>query len=156
VQGIKLITSIQTGLKWPNDIYLNQKKIGGILIESKSTQNGTGIVIGMGLNINESIIDLSKTVCEQGISLAIHSGKQYKSELILAAILNEFEQLYLQPWDTIIPIWRKYCIHKDSEVTFHTENGLHQGVFQGISSHGHAKIQINGKTKAFPAGMVML
>ena len=156
VQGIKSTTSIQTGLKWPNDIMLNGKKIGGILIESRSTQNGIGIVIGMGLNINESITDLSKILCEQSTSLAMHSGKQYNIELILAAILNEFEQLYLQQWDTIIPIWKEYCIHQDSEITFHTEKGLHQGVFQGISSYGHAKIQINGKTQSFPAGMIML
>ena len=156
VQGIKSTTSIQTGLKWPNDIMLNEKKIGGILIESRSTQNGIGIVIGMGLNINESITDLSEILCEQSASLAMHSGKQYKIELILAAILNEFEQLYLQQWDTIIPIWKEYCIHQDSEITFHTEKGLHQGVFQGISSYGHAKIQINGKTQSFPAGMIML
>ena len=155
-QGIKLTTSIQIGLKWPNDIMLNRKKMGGILIESRSTQNGISIVIGMGLNINESITDLPEALCKQSTSLAIHSGKQYKIELILAAILNKFEQLYVQQWDTIIPIWRKYCIHENSEVTFHTENELHKGVFQGISSHGHAKIQINGKTQTFPAGMVML
>ena len=86
----------------------------------------------------------------------MHSGKQYKIELILAAILNKFEQLYVQQWDAIIPIWQEYCIHQNNEVTFHTEKGLHQGVFQGISSRGHAKIGINGKTQTFPAGIVML
>ena len=156
VQSIKSSASIQTGLKWPNDIMLNGKKMGGILIESRSTQNGIGIVIGMGLNINESITDLSEIICEKSASLAMHSGKQYKIELILAAILNEFEQLYIQQWESIIPIWKEYCIHQDSEITFHTEKGLHQGVFQGVSSYGHAKIQINGKTQSFPAGMIML
>ena len=156
VQGIKSITSIQTGLKWPNDIILNEKKMGGILIESRSIKNGLGIVIGMGLNINESITDFPEALREQTISLRIHSGEQYKCELILASILNEFEQLYIQQWDTIIPIWREYCIHQNSEVSFHTENELHHGIFKGISSLGHAKIQINGKTETFPSGMVVL
>ena len=50
----------------------------------------------------------------------------------------------------------EYCIHQKSEVSFHAEEGLHQGVFQGISSLGHAEIHINGKTQTFPSGIVML
>ena len=57
-RGIKSGTSIQTGLKWPNDIMLNEKKVGGILIESRSTQNGLGVVVGVGLNINETTRDI--------------------------------------------------------------------------------------------------
>ena len=155
-RAIKSITSIRAGLKWPNDIILNQKKMGGILIESKSTQNGLGVVIGIGLNINESISDFPETLLEHAISLAIHTGRKYKIELILAIILNEFEQLYIQQWDAIISIWEEYCIHKDCEVTFHTENELYQGIFQGISSLGHAEIQVNGKTKIFTAGILSL
>ena len=156
VQGIKRTTSIQTGLKWPNDIFLNGVKMGGILIESRSIKNGLGVVIGIGLNINESNTDFPEALREEATSLRIHSGEQYKCELILASILNEFEQLYIQQWNTIIPIWRKYCIHQDSEVTFCTENGLHHGIFQGISSHGHVEIKINGETQTFPSGMVVL
>ena len=58
--------------------------------------------------------------------------------------------------DDIIPLWQKYCIHQNSEVLFHTEIGEHKGLFQGISSLGHAKIHINGKTQVFPAGLVTL
>ena len=49
VRGIKSKTSIETGLKWPNDIMLEGKKMGGILIESKSTQTGLGVIIGLTL-----------------------------------------------------------------------------------------------------------
>ena len=156
IKGIASSTSIQAGLKWPNDIMLNQKKMGGILLESKSTQNGLGVVIGIGLNINESIHDFPETLCKQVTSLSMHTGKQYTIERILASILNEFELLYIQQWDTIISSWRKYCIHLNKNVTFHIEKDLHEGKFQGISSLGHAKIQINGETQTFPAGVITL
>ena len=71
-------------------------------------------------------------------------------------ILNEFEQLYKNQWHSIISNWCNYCIHEDSPVSFHTENGKHEGIFQGISSNGHAKIQINGEIETFPAGRVTL
>jgi BirA family biotin operon repressor/biotin-[acetyl-CoA-carboxylase] ligase len=156
VQSIKSSASIQTGLKWPNDIMLNGKKMGGILIESRTTQNRLGVVVGVGLNINETKQDIPNFLKDQTTSLAIYSEASCNREQILSAVLNKFERLYIQEWDSIIPIWRKYCIHKDSVVVFHTENGLHQGIFQGISSDGHAEIQINGKTQTFPSGMIML
>ena len=156
VQGIKSSTSIQTGLKWPNDIMLNGKKMGGILIESRTTPNGLGVVVGIGLNINETTHDISNLLKDQATSLTIYSGESYSREIILSAVLNEFERLYVQKWDPIIHIWGEYCIHRESEVSFHVDGELHQGVFQGISSLGHAEIQINGKTQTFPSGMVML
>jgi BirA family biotin operon repressor/biotin-[acetyl-CoA-carboxylase] ligase len=156
VQGIKSSTSIQTGLKWPNDIMLNMKKLGGILIESKTSQNGLGVVVGIGLNINETTHDIPNLLKDQATSLLIYSGASYSREKILSEILNEFERLYVQKWDSMVHIWGEYCIHRKSEVSFHAEEGLHQGVFQGISSLGHAEIQINGKTQTFPSGIVML
>ena len=108
VQGIKSSTSIQTGLKWPNDIMLNRKKMGGILIESRTTQNGLGVVVGVGLNINETTQDIPNFLKDQATSLAINSGGTYSREQILSKVLNEFEQLYAQQWDFIIPIWRRF------------------------------------------------
>ena len=156
VEAIKSAASIQTGLKWPNDIMLNEKKMGGILVESKSGLNGLGVVVGVGLNINESEQDIPDSLSKQATSLAIYSNSSYSRELILSAILNEFEQLYQNQMDDIIPLWQEYCIHRDTFVTFHSEHYRHRGIFQGINSFGHAEIKINGKTKSFSTGMVAI
>jgi len=115
-----------------------------------------GVVVGVGLNINETMQNIPNSLKDKATSLGIYSGASCSREHILSDVLNAFERLYLEQWATIIPMWREYCIHQGGEVTFHTENGRHQGVFQGISPYGHAKIQVNGKTETFPAGMVML
>ena len=156
VRGIESATAIQTGLKWPNDIMLNEKKMGGILIESKQTQNGLGVVVGVGLNINENAQDIPHTLRNNAISLAMFSKQTHSREQILSAILNEFETLYNNQMDSIIPLWTGHCIHQDREVSFHSEKGKQQGIFQGISSLGHAEIQINGKTQTFPSGVIIL
>ena len=156
VRGIESATAIQTGLKWPNDIMLNEKKMGGILIESKQTGHGLGVVVGVGLNINENAQDIPHTLRNNAISLAMFSRQTHSREQILSAILNEFEALYDTQMDSIIPLWTDHCIHQDREVSFHSEKGKQQGIFQGISSLGHAEIQINGKTQTFPSGMVIL
>ena len=156
VRGIESATAIQTGLKWPNDIMLNEKKMGGILIESKQIQNGLGVVVGVGLNINENAQDIPHNLRDNAISLAMFSGQPHSREQILSAILNEFEALYDTQMDSIIPLWTDHCIHQNMEVSFHSEQGKQQGIFQGISSQGHAEIQINGETQTFPSGVVIL
>ena len=156
VRGIESATAIQTGLKWPNDIMLNEKKMGGILIESKQIQNGLGVVVGVGLNINENAQDIPHNLRDNAISLAMFSGQPHSREQILSAILNEFEALYDTQMDSIIPLWTDRCIHQNMEVSFHSEQGKQQGIFHGISSQGHAEIQINGETQTFPSGVVIL
>jgi len=156
VKGIQAAAYIQTGLKWPNDIMLSRKKMGGILIESKMISDRLAVVVGVGLNINETVPDFPIVLKDYATSLKIYSGEDHNRELILAEILNEFEQLYSNEWDSIIPSWYKYCIHEDSQVSFHTEEGKCEGIFQGISSNGHAEIIINGKPQTFPAGLIRL
>ena len=156
VKGITAATAIQTGLKWPNDIMLNEKKMGGILIESKQTRNGLRVVVGVGLNINENVQDIPPALSDNAISLAMFSGQTHSREQILSAILNEFEALYDSQLDSIIPLWTDHCIHQNREVSFHSEQGKQQGIFQGITSEGHAEIQINGETQIFPSGVIIL
>ena len=156
VKGIQKSTSIQSGLKWPNDIILDQKKIGGILIESKQTKHGFGIIIGMGLNINEKVSDIPNYIINKTSSLAIFTGKSFCREKILANILNEFEYLLDNCLNSIISIWENSCIHMNSHISFHSEDELHKGIFKGISSEGYALIDINGNFKTFPSGMIIL
>ena len=156
VQGIYTIVNILSGLKWPNDIMVCQKKMGGILIESRTGESGLGVVVGIGLNINESPDDIPEALQDQATSLSIDSGEEFGRELILSSILNEFENLYLKHWNEIIPLWQKYCIHNNEEVTFHVNDKYHRGTFRGITDSGHACIQVNGNTETFPAGIVTL
>ena len=156
VKGIHNISNILSGLKWPNDIMISRKKMGGILVESRTVKQGLSVVVGIGLNINESEDDIQDKLQGQATSLHIESGEEFSRELILSSILNEFENLYLNFWDDIIPLWQEYCIHENDDITFHSNKKIHQGTFRGITETGHAMIQINGKTETFPAGMVAL
>ena len=156
INGIKNITKIKLGLKWPNDIMADKKKIGGILIESNTYNNELGIVVGIGININENENDIPKSINNLASSLYIYSGKEFNLSLILSNILNEFEKLYYSDWTQIIPLWEKYCIHKNKSVLFHDNEKKIEGNFLGITNLGYAKIQINETTKTFPSGMLML
>lgn len=81
-------------IKWPNDIYVDDKKIGGILIQN--TIRGSQFdhtIIGIGLNINQK--KFSKSI-PNPVSLAQITGLNYKIEEILQDLLVHINNLYTQ------------------------------------------------------------
>ncbi|GFP74916.1 biotin--[acetyl-CoA-carboxylase] ligase [Clostridium fungisolvens] len=84
-----------TMIKWPNDIILNNKKIGGILIEMSCELSQINyIVIGMGINVNLESSDFPEEVIDKATSLRIEGSKVVDRKILLADILNNFEILY--------------------------------------------------------------
>ena len=63
--GIKNLLNLETDIKWPNDIYFKNKKLGGILIESKITSETNNYAIGIGLNVNEVEDDFNSNFDEK-------------------------------------------------------------------------------------------
>jgi BirA family biotin operon repressor/biotin-[acetyl-CoA-carboxylase] ligase len=51
-KAIEAELPLQPRIKWPNDIYLSDRKVSGLLAETVSTHNGVRIVLGIGLNVN--------------------------------------------------------------------------------------------------------
>jgi BirA family biotin operon repressor/biotin-[acetyl-CoA-carboxylase] ligase len=79
-------------LKWPNDIYVGDKKLGGILIEN-SIMSGTikSSIVGVGLNINQTDF---KSNAPNPVSLKMLTNKHCESEGILQDILAEVSRYY--------------------------------------------------------------
>jgi len=89
--------SINTQIKWPNDIIMNNKKICGILTEMKTEMKTemnelTFIVIGIGLNVNNE--DFPDEIRSTATSVFLETGSCFKKNIIAAKILNNFEILY--------------------------------------------------------------
>jgi len=144
-------------LKWPNDIILNDKKIGGILCESKNINNGKTVVIGLGMNVNEKADDFPENLRKSAISLSMVSNKTFQRERVLAKILNHFEKnldLLERKNLELFKKWESFCNHLNKEVTFHNNNIKVVGRFINISDEGNAIIKIDKKQKVFSSGIV--
>jgi BirA family biotin operon repressor/biotin-[acetyl-CoA-carboxylase] ligase len=88
-------------LKWPNDIYFGDKKVGGIIAQAQ----GVGVIIGVGINVGMSKTELP---VENATSLAINGFPQLDRNLILATFLNTFEDL-LTRWQQGEDLRHLYC-----------------------------------------------
>jgi len=81
-------------IKWPNDLLIQGKKVGGILMEVTPVDSTYFVVLGIGLNVNMSLEDLS-LVNRAATSLTVESGCQFDLEDILKQLEDRFVSDYL-------------------------------------------------------------
>lgn len=95
VQKAIMKMGIKTSIKWPNDIVLNSKKVCGILTEmSGEVDHINYLIMGIGINVNLEEEDLPEELKDVATSLTLGSGKYVERKLLLANVLNIFEELY--------------------------------------------------------------
>lgn len=86
---------IDTTIKWPNDIYINDKKLCGILSEMKCDMDRVHyLILGIGINVNIDDKDFDESVKPIATSLKIQFNKLFNRNELLAEFLNHFEVLY--------------------------------------------------------------
>jgi len=92
---IKKLTSIEGVLEWPNDLIIQDKKCGGILVETvgaTSTQNPRYVIIGIGLNINQE--KFPKEISAIATSLYLASGKTYNKRMFIDSLTKELVHVF--------------------------------------------------------------
>lgn len=104
--------NLNPGIKWPNDILINNKKISGILCESILKHNNIqGFALGVGININMSA-DAIKSIDQPATSVNLELGVPVdKEEFIrsfLAIFFNHFQVLINKGFQIILKKWKKY------------------------------------------------
>ncbi|MEE8335904.1 MAG: biotin--[acetyl-CoA-carboxylase] ligase [Candidatus Neomarinimicrobiota bacterium] len=145
-------------LKWPNDIILGGKKLGGILCESKlAGLKLNQLIIGIGLNINEP--EFQQGLKAAATSLFMETGLYFDREKVLAEILNRLEsnlhEFNKNGQEIILKTWEKHCFHLKEEISFHYGDNIIKGKFMGLGSGGAAKIKTRDRELYFPSGEII-
>lgn len=150
--------NIESKIKWPNDIYVNNKKLCGILTLMNCDMDTINyIIVGIGMNINipkeEFAGDLNNAT-----SLLIESGKNYNRGEILALFLNHFEKLYDDFLETnnlleVINICRDNSLLKNTKAKLITPMREEDVICLGIDDEGELIIEdTNGEIKKVLSG----
>lgn len=88
--------NIETKIKWPNDIIINEKKVCGILTEMNAELNHiNSLVIGIGINVNTEVEDFNEELRQIATSLKIETGEFIERKKLAAELLNNFEKFYI-------------------------------------------------------------
>lgn len=140
-------------IKWPNDVYVGNRKIGGVLIENVIT--GSHLkqsIIGIGLNVNQ--VEFEAELAGRPVSLAQILQQDVNLFVLLSELCSQIEQLYLKMKFgkstnlRELYVSRLYRLHK---IATYSKNGeLFEGVIEGISHTGLLKIKpLDGETQEF-------
>ena len=108
-------TGINTGIKWPNDIVYNNKKIAGILTEMNAEMDGINyIVLGIGINVNLQSDDFPADIHSIATSLSMLKGSCLSRVKLLAEVLWQLERLYEEVccdgFGRIFDEWRRMTV----------------------------------------------
>lgn len=88
-------TDIAVMIKWPNDMLVDDKKVGGILTEMKiEGEKIKAAVVGIGINVNMSEEEIPEEIKEIATSLKICKGEDFSRSLLVVEIIKEFDKWY--------------------------------------------------------------
>lgn len=158
IQALESLYSKPTlRLKWPNDIYNKDQKMGGILIDLIAQAHGDcSAVISLGLNINMKDDELSE-VHQPWTSLEHIINEKLDRNVIVTkiihTILKGLEIFQENGMDTFLQEWKRYDYLQNKKVSVGTATNHVSGVAKGINSQGNIKIELaNGKIQVFSYG----
>jgi BirA family biotin operon repressor/biotin-[acetyl-CoA-carboxylase] ligase len=149
------------GLKWPNDILVDDRKICGILLESEIVKSKIQFIIaGIGININQISVDFPMELRKSAISLKmctnIHLEITPLLNQLIADFFDKFNEMQQNNFDNTIAEYKKYLLYKGREVKVFLADGIKTGIQQGIDQHGNLILQKDGKTFTVSAGDLWL
>lgn len=143
-------------LKWPNDVYVNGKKICGILLESVSEDEMQCLIIGVGLNVNQTLFEGEYRVEPTSIlnETKIKQDIEKIKEDIYITLLSNINSL--KDGKNFYHLITKYDYLKDREVSLEIENVYKEAKVKGIQEDYSLLIESDGKLVNVYTGEVEL
>ena len=145
-------------LKWPNDICLAGKKLGGVLIERKTAQEQTSLIIGVGLNVAMSQAEEFQETPGWVDLLSAHPDwKLCRNELaahVITALTRALDTLDDVDPENLCSAWERYDSLSNQSVKFLYQDRHMVGVAQGIDAQGRIVMRVNGERLHFHSAHV--
>jgi BirA family transcriptional regulator, biotin operon repressor / biotin---[acetyl-CoA-carboxylase] ligase len=145
-QAIEEISGIEAEIKWPNDILIRGKKVTGILTELQADADKIhSIIIGMGVNVNQSSTDFAADIQPIATSIAIEAKKKIPRAQLVRRILEKLEiyyDLYMEEgFRPIKLMWESRAVSIGKNIIARTINGTIEGKALGITDEGILQLE---------------
>jgi BirA family biotin operon repressor/biotin-[acetyl-CoA-carboxylase] ligase len=109
-------TGLDARIKWPNDIWLSNRKVCGMLIDGELTREGGLAFPGIGINVNGDP-GANPDLAGLATSIAVELGHDVSRESVLASVCNHLESLLDDPTPDLVDEYRALSCTLDREVT---------------------------------------
>ena len=147
-----LIPTLDLKIKWPNDLYCNEKKVSGILTEARiDSDRMHTIILGLGLNINSTPKSFPEEIKSIATSLRAETNQSYDMNALSIEIIQATVKAYdkcieSREKESLSQAWEAFDYLKDKPISL-IENGQKVfGLAFGINSYGALQIKKNDGT----------
>ena len=137
------------GIKWPNDILIQQRKVSGILTEMETHRDAVRfVVVGIGINVNmtqEDLEDRLRSVAQPATSLQVSLGHEISREALLAALMGSLEAWYdrflAQGEPVLQAAWEARSLMPGRRIRAQAPGAIWEGSAEGIDQAGRLRLR---------------
>lgn len=156
-EGLEQLTGLHCPIKWSNDVLIGEKKLCGILCESRLTGTSGFAVIGIGVNLAQSAEDFAQHALVYASSLLLATGRRFSREEVMVSILNRLEPVLITYTaegfsGDLLERYKQRCITLGRNVRIIREGKEQTGLATDIDPDGALVCIINGKKIRVLAG----
>jgi BirA family biotin operon repressor/biotin-[acetyl-CoA-carboxylase] ligase len=159
-RAVETVAGIEAAIKWSNDVLVGERKICGILCESRITQaTSADVVVGLGINLLQTAEELERLSLVYASSLLLATGKEVSPFHLASNVLGELEFLLENYAISAFPALREdyaaRCLTLGREVTLTGLDGaIRRGTALGLGDEGELLCRIEGLITPVRAGEV--
>jgi BirA family biotin operon repressor/biotin-[acetyl-CoA-carboxylase] ligase len=161
-EAIESLAELAVAIKWPNDLFVGDRKVGGILLEVAGEQDEVDwVVVGMGINVNTEYSELPVALRKTATSLKMATGDPLDRSELLARLLLALDAHYRHAlsdgFERAVSEFRSrdYLLHRS--VSVQTRDGAVVGEAAGIDERGALLVQLPHRSmRSFRSGDVTL
>ena len=140
--------AVSCEIKWPNDVWIERRKVSGILIEGRPQEGWA--VIGIGINV--STVEFPDELAETATSLALAAGRPPSRDSVLEALLASLDRLLGAPAPDVLARWRERDALLGAPVGW--DGG--RGRAAGVTDAGALRVETSDGVVELDAGEVHL
>lgn len=156
----RFVDPLHTTIKWPNDLFLNDQKICGMLLEASWNTPGQNpaVVLGIGVNVNQ--VEFPPKLNGQATSLFLETGRTIPRADLFAAILGGLEAAFNRMEIDEKSMRRDYArklmnVGEDVRLRFVASEGDVVGIVRGVDAAGGLVLETGEGRRVFHSGEVM-
>ncbi len=152
--ALESVCGILTDLKWPNDVMVSGKKCCGILIETLWNNEQPFIVIGAGINVNQT--RFPDELKSAATSLRIESKNKFQRQNILLQWINRINEYRKFHSQDVIREWKRHSSMPGKTVTIQESESIYDAVVLDVAEDGALIVSVGGMSRSIYAGDIKL
>ncbi len=152
-----LVPGVAVGLKWPNDLQVGGRKLGGVLCRSRGGGDSVWATVGFGVNVAVAPqLDAGDPVRPVSLAALGFSGDAEDAiRAIASGFLARFREA-LTRGETTHGLWEARSVHRRGDaIRLRLETGVVEGRFAGLGTDGRLELAVEGEVRRYADGEIV-